>query len=164
MQLIGDWRAECPSRGPGLFHAHWRECDPAGVHPGTDERHEWRQCCHCGQLFGDSGNDIDRLLKAEPTSEPVNEDEPLSLPQPGDPCSWRHAAIAVSIPLIGENGLEWPICSNCGVPVEPQLATGELVGPQYGPGKGWVTERMRRRWAAIKYRFRQAPPDPNLGA
>lgn len=152
MRLDDDWRADCPSRGPALSHAHWKECDPNGVHPGTDERHEWRQCCHCGRQFGDAGTDVDRLLGNEP--EAVNEDAPLTLPQPGEPCAWSHEKIAVGTPLIGALGLEWPQCSNCKVYIEPKLTTGQLLGPRYGPGKGWVTERMKRRWEAVAHRYR----------
>jgi hypothetical protein len=42
------WDENCPSRSPGLSHAHWALC--AGNH--TDPRHALNQCCHCGQFIG----------------------------------------------------------------------------------------------------------------
>jgi hypothetical protein len=49
------WSEQCPARGAGLTHAHWRECRPEhGGHPSTDptteyagRHHAYDQCCHC---------------------------------------------------------------------------------------------------------------------
>lgn len=49
------WKDQCPARGAGLTHAHWRECIPSqGGHPQSDptteyagRMHQFAQCCHC---------------------------------------------------------------------------------------------------------------------
>lgn len=45
------WTDQCPSRGAGLTHAHWRDCKPGAWHPGTQTRHLANQCCHCEQTI-----------------------------------------------------------------------------------------------------------------
>lgn len=50
-----DWNDQCPERGPGLSHAHWKDCNPgAGGHPEdggprVGAHHDWSSCCHCEQ-------------------------------------------------------------------------------------------------------------------
>lgn len=42
------WDDQCPKRGPALKHVHWNSCDPKGYHPGSSDKHQIDQCCHCG--------------------------------------------------------------------------------------------------------------------
>jgi hypothetical protein len=64
------WSEQCPARGAGLTHAHWRECRPEhGGHPSTDptteyagRHHAYDQCCHCEER-------IERA--ATPAEQPV---------------------------------------------------------------------------------------------
>ena len=44
------WEDHCPARGPGLRHAHWKECQ--STHPGTSVHHALGQCCHCERSIG----------------------------------------------------------------------------------------------------------------
>lgn len=46
------WSDDCPSRGPALSHAHWRDCLPEETHPGTNRSHPYTVCCHCEQVIG----------------------------------------------------------------------------------------------------------------
>lgn len=145
------WSDECPQRGPGLTHAHWTQCDPnKGGHPGSIARHTWGQCCHCEHTEAS-------WLRLHPADVIVQQVAP---PVTGAPAQCtvsggKHKP-AVSTPLIGENGLEWPSCSSCGVQMEPSLATGALTGPEWGIGRGWTNPRMVKRWEAIAFRYRGA--------
>lgn len=57
------WSDQCPARGAGLAHAHWRECRPdSGGHPTTDATteyggriHQYNQCCHCEERIEPTG-------------------------------------------------------------------------------------------------------------
>lgn len=50
---MSEWKDQCPNRGPGLSHAHWKDCDPEkGGHPNdggsrVGHKHQWGDCCHC---------------------------------------------------------------------------------------------------------------------
>lgn len=150
LQSSSFWEEECPNREPGLNHAHWDKCDPKGVHPGTDKRHDWTQCCHCGFTFESWEQ---RHLVAEPTKIADLDDAPLELPQ--NPrfgtCSYGHSSTKA---LIGDDGMEWEKCPGCGVQKEPRFESTGPGGPYWGPGRGWVSPRMKRRWESIAFRLR----------
>lgn len=71
----------------------------------------------------------------------------LPAPDPMTNCPADHRSISAG-PLIGEAGLEWRRCPFCHVQVEPALRTGEVIGPVYGPGRGDLTERVKKRLRA----------------
>lgn len=144
--INGFWSSDCPERGPTLTHAHWRECDPQTGHPGTGEKHQWAQCCHCEH----TAETWQHEQEADPELPP--DDRPLALPQ-GDACIFGRHIATIKTPLVGDDGAEWQTCPSCHVQKEPELATGKLVGPLYGPGRGWITPRMWKRWEAVAYRL-----------
>lgn len=146
------WSLDCPERGPSLSHAHWRSCDPNLGHPGGGPKHEWTQCCHC-EHTADSWQKEMGLQAAEEAGGVSLDNLPLALEQPDGCVLAKHRSLATT-PLIGANGLEWPTCTACGQQQEPSLAKGKLTGPVYGPGRGWITPRMEKRWAAIAHRLR----------
>lgn len=182
------WYEQCPERGAGLDHAHWKDCDPARGHPPDPAFpfqeavvHQWSQCCHCEhtaetweQARGEELRADMAMREAGIPAPDVNDHQyvhtvvglcgragcrkpmamhaPMVRVVPGDECG-PHTNVN-PIPLIGEAGLEWPTCPNCGVQKEPKLATGDLSGPKYGLGKGYVTERMRRRWEEVAHRLK----------
>lgn len=175
----GFWREECPERGPGLSHAHWRECLPSETHPSTDVTHRGDQCCHC-ELS--SLNYIETRDLVEPNADvemreagvkPVRadhayrwtiggrcgqencgrheDDHPLILPRPsGDGCLIDHKSLNSRL-LIGDKGMEWNRCPSCTDLVEPRLATGIPVGAPWGPGRSVITGRQQFRLEFIKY-------------
>ncbi len=164
------WAEQCTARGPALTHAHWDRCDSKGVHPadGTEaagRTHLADMCCHCemtpamkteldiamqqlgaGTSLGRSladhlyvptivgrCNRCQRTADAHPVSRKVVE--------PGsDECTVDHTSIATKA-LIGDGGLQWTSCPLCATMVEPKMATGQLTGPAYGPGRGVLTQR-----------------------
>ena len=62
------------------------------------------------------------------------------LREAGIPPEGAHLVDLDSLPLESER-----------IPVEPKMATGILPGPLFGPGRGWVTPMMHKRWEAIAY-------------
>lgn len=141
------WNDDCPERGPGLTHAHWNKCHPDRTHPGTDVSHDYGQCCHCEhtaqswayeqELFANLV-DVDSL--------------PLAL---ANTCDIEHERYVETGHRIGDEGAEFAHCPGCLVFLEPKMATGTPVGPAWGPGRGWVNPRMKKRWEAIAFRVRQ---------
>lgn len=128
------WLQDC--RGPALRHTHH---DHVGDNPNAHADCPCRDCGVTPRVWA-------RLMEmADPDSLP------LALPQPG--CGDMHHAIASRTLLVGGQGLEWPTCAHCNVQIEPKLATGQLSGSVWGPGRGWVSPRMYNRWAAIAYRL-----------
>lgn len=65
------WSEQCPNRGAGLTHAHWRECRPEhGGHPSTDStteyagrRHAYNQCCHCEEAIEASAEPVGTMVQ-----------------------------------------------------------------------------------------------------
>jgi hypothetical protein len=71
----------------------------------------------------------------------------MDQPDPMTGCPADHKSISAAL-LIGERGLEWRRCPYCSVMVEGALRTGEVTGVPYGPGRGSLTERLRKRLQA----------------
>lgn len=166
MEILTDWREDCPKRGAALKHAHWSDCRPPAVHPGTDEVHEYRQCCHCLGMFADEKQDPNADVEmreagippeAEVADDPgyastapgVTADEPDIPPFDAD-CGHK---VLVDTPLVGDDGLEWPTCGDCGVMKEPKLALGYPVGPADSPSRGWVSPRIKAKWETVRKRW-----------
>jgi hypothetical protein len=83
---------------------------------------------------------------------------PLALPQPhADRCEYRHENIVTLGFLVNDDGLERRTCPGCHVPLEPRMATGQLSGPLWGIGRGWINPRTRNKWEAIAHRFAGRP-------
>lgn len=79
-------------------------------------------------------------------------------------CVLDHATIN-TVPLIGDGGLTWSTCPYCRVMIEPSLRDGNLHGPQYGPGRGDLTDRLKARLAGLAgwwaYNGGDHGPDPS---
>lgn len=154
------WSQHCPARPADLKHAHDRDC-PDG--------HVAGQCCECGRHSKDW--DPARVVKSivstpGPTTQPADHkyvysmtgrcplpgcgrpeaDHPIMLRQkdPMTECTVDHNSIK-SVHLIGDGGLTWTRCPFCHVMVEPMMARGEVTGSKYDPGRGDMTERLKRR-------------------
>lgn len=149
------WQEDCPERGSALSHAHWNMCSPKGYHPGTNDKHLDDQCCHCGGRSNPQPPvaDVKEVLQ-QPTADHVyrwtmagkcaecqgiEDAHPLSTSSAHD-----HDTIKTQL-LIGDGGLEWTDCVVCAMFVEPQRATGRPVGKHWGPGRGEMTERLKRK-------------------
>lgn len=72
------------------------------------------------------------------------EPQRLEVPDPMTGCVLDHKTIDTNL-LLGDGGLRWVRCPFCNVMVEGALATGEVTGPAYGPGRGeWVARKLDR--------------------
>lgn len=140
------WSQSCGARGPALIHTHGACEDP-------DRRNHDRCACEdCGltpeRWAALVSNELREAGIPPEASHAVDPDSlPLTLAQPtdGNCNSPLHKAIWSSA-----DG--WLACPVCNVRVEPKLATGQLSGPMWGTGRGWVNPRTRKRWEAIAHR------------
>lgn len=163
---MSDWSDDCPDRGPGLSHAHWNQCKPEkGGHSPTDPTtlyagrvHQWTQCCHCEQHIGEARNpafapegSLDHPFLTDAhgrcragcgnpqSSHPKQHSREAGEQQAEEfgvkVCPVNHASINPKH-LIGDGGLIWTACPNCGTVLEPKLATGKLDGRRWGKGRG----------------------------
>lgn len=137
------WRLDCPERGPALSHTH------TGGPNCERDSHAECPCRHCNV----TPLDFARREMIEKLADP--DSLPLALKQPyEDQCAYRHESLVTIGLLINDAGLERRTCPGCHVPLEPKMATGQLAGPLWGTGRGWVNPRTRNKWEAIAFRFR----------
>lgn len=72
---------------------------------------------------------------------------PRVMSEPVGDCIVDHDSIEAKL-LIGDDGLDWARCLHCSGRVEAKLATGQVDGPDWKPGRGALTPRQKERLVA----------------
>jgi hypothetical protein len=128
-----NWREDCPARGAGLHHAHWSDCHPSNVHPGTDVTHTYTQCCHCERFIVGAP----QTTSTESPVDPPMQDH-MYIPTLVGHCLRCRLSMAKHPAVVRQ--VE-PETGN--VPLEPQYASIGAQGPAWGKGRGDLTERQQ---------------------
>lgn len=127
------WESDCPERGAALHHTHWSKCDPKGYHPGSSEKHDWSQCCHCGRRATD------------PPAEPEHTSHVWNV---GGKCT----ACGIALNTDGTPRDETYVQRVARTLVEPKAVTGNGPGgASWGRGRGSLTDRQKKRLGFVAF-------------